>query len=227
MSLFIGIPTYNGLLHHTTVSGLVQVAHFCAKNSVGLAVEVIPHDAFVGRARNLIAKRFLESGFNDLLYVDADVGFDVEGVISLCRAKADIVMGLYRMKEENPDESRKVKFPALLAEPLVRNEQDQSLLKLEYGPAGFMRVRRNVFEKMKERWPDAWYEDANGRIHDFFPAGRIGNAFWGEDISFCMRAKECGFDLWAAQGIGLSHHGEKAWPSLWQIDIPKEIQEAA
>lgn len=222
MSLFIGIPTYNGYIHHTTLGGVAQAAHFCGGQKIGFTVQIIPHDAFVGRARNMLARLFLQSNFHELLFVDADIGFDIEGVIALCKAKPDIVMGLYRMKEDGPNESMKLKFPALLEDPLIRHASDPRLLKIQYGPAGFMRVRRSVFEKMIEKWPDDWYEDAHGKMHDFFPAGRIGNAFWGEDISFCQRAKECGFDLWAHQGIALTHHGEKSWPSNWQIDIQQE-----
>ena len=225
MSLYVGIPTYDGKLHGSTAGGLVQLALICGKSGIGLAVDIVPHDAFIGRARNLVAKRFLESGFNDLLFVDADVGFDAFGAVKLCRAPADIVMGLYRMKEEHPDEQPKHKYPALLTNPIERHPKDPSLIEVEYGPAGFMRVRREVFLKMQEKWPDDWFQDANGKLYDYFPCGRTGNAFWGEDISFCNRAKECGFKLYAAQGVGLRHFGEKSWPSIWQIDI--EQQEAA
>jgi len=227
LSLYVGIPAYDGKLHGATVGGIAQLAMLCGKNGIGFAVDVVPHDAFIGRARSLVAKRFLESGFRDLLYVDADIGFDAVGAVQVCQAKAEIVMGLYRMKEDGPNESQKLKFPALLSDPIERHPDDQGLIGVEYGPAGFMRVRREVFEAMKEKWPDEWFEDANGRIHDFFPAGRVGNGFFGEDIAFCMRAKECGFKLWAAQGVGLKHFGEKSWGSRWQIDIFEEQKEAA
>ena len=227
MSLYIGIPSYDGRLHWDTAGGLARLAAVCAKNNIGFTIDVIPHDAFVGRARNLIAKRFMESGFHELIYIDADIGFDPYGVAKLCQSPGEIVMGLYRMKEDGPEETQKLKFPALLSDPMERHPEDPFLVGLEYGPAGFMRVRREVFEKMKEKWPDDWYEDANGRLYDFFPAGRSGNAFWGEDIAFCLRAKECGFKLWAAQGICLKHYGEKSWPSEWRIDIIQEEKEAA
>lgn len=225
MSLYVGIPSYDGKLHGATVGGIAQLGLLCGKHGIGFSVDIIPHDAFIGRARNLVAKRFLESGFRDLLYIDADIGFDAVGAVKVCQSPAEIVMGLYRMKEDGPNETQKLKFPAQLSNPLKRHPEDPSLIGIDYGPAGFMRVRREVFEAMQKKWPDEWYEDANGRMHDFFPAGRTGNAFWGEDISFCMRAKECGFDIWAAQGIGLRHFGEKEWPSRWQIDILQEEQE--
>lgn len=216
--LFIGIPTYNGLLHHTTVAGLTQTTHLCAKLNIGVAIEIIPHDAFIGKARSLIAKRFMESGATDLLFIDADIGFSAKDVITVCRPDADIVMGLYRMKVQgNP------RFPALLVEPTVRNEKDPSLIKLQYGPAGFMRIRRNVIEKMMEEFSDEYFtDDENGKIYDLFPHGREGNAFYGEDVNFCRRAQQCGFDLWAAQNIPLTHIGEASWNSQWNFDLPQK-----
>lgn len=217
--LFIGIPTYDGKLHFRTAQGLAQTTHLCAKLGVGVAIEVIPHDAFVGRARSTIAKRFLDSGAEDLLYVDADIGFTSAATIAVCRADADVVMALYRMKVP-----KDVRYPALMFDPIERHPKDDSLIRLQYGPAGFMRVRRHVIEKMVQTWPDEWFEDeANGRIHDLFPCGRKGNFFLGEDIAFCRRVQECGFGIYAVQGVELEHYGEAAWKSEWRIDIPQPV----
>jgi len=213
--VYIGIPAYDGKLHWATVKGLALLAQFCAKHNIGYALDVIPGDAFIGKARNMIAHRFLKSGFRDLLYIDADIGFDVEGAVKLCTAEPPIVMGLYRMKCPEP-----VRYPALMIDPPERFEGDPSLIGLHYGPAGFMRIRREVLEAMAVKWPDEWYKhDAGEKIHDFFPHGRFENQFIGEDIGFCNRAKECGFKIWAAQNVKLNHYGEGKWESEWALDI--------
>lgn len=211
--IYIGIPSRSGSIHWTTVMGLLEVERRCTQFGMGVGVDVVARDAFIGRARNVIAKRFLESPATDLIFIDDDVGFRVEDFELIMRPDADIVMGLYRMRED------KAKFPALLYDPLERHPEHMSLLKLQYGPSGFMRVRRRVFEAMMQKWPDEWYEDDNGKIHDFFPHGRFGNFFVGEDIKFCQRAQECGFEIWAAQGVNLGHTGDKTWQTKWQIDI--------
>lgn len=221
MSIFIGIPTYDGKLHHTTVKGLMQTALFCGQSQIGIALEVIPHDAFIGRARNLIAKRFLDSNFGDLLFVDADIGFGLREVVALGKMNADIVVGLYRMKTE------KMKYPAALFDPIERHPEDRNAFKLQYGPTGFMKIRRVVLETMMAKWPDEWYSDDNGRIMDFFPHGRVGNHFIGEDIRFCQRAIECGFDVFAYQGLTFSHTGDMTWETTWQLDVSVPVEEVA
>jgi hypothetical protein len=219
--VYIGIPSYDGKIHWTTASGLMETARWCGEQHVGIAMDVIPGDAFIGKARNLIVHRFLKSGFRDLVFVDADVGFDLRGIGLLCKAEPEIVMGLYRMKCPDP-----VRYPALLFDPVERHPSDQNLIRLQYGPAGFLRIRREVFDAMRERWPDEYYVNAGAeRVYDYFPAGRVGINFTGEDLSFCNRAQECGFKIWAMQDIKLKHTGEKSWDSDWAIDV-LNIEEA-
>ena len=222
--IFIAIPTYDHKIHWTCTTGIVQTAHYCAKEGIGFACDVIPGDAFIGKARNLLVHRFLKTEARDLIFIDADVGFNVEGIIKLCTTVPPIVMGLYQMKKPPP-----VRYPALLCDPIERHESDPSLVKLQYGPAGFMRIRREVFEAMIKEWPDDWYEydgEEDEKVYDFFPHGRIGHDFAGEDINFCNRVKSLGFDIWAAQDIELTHSGENAWKSKWAIDVLK-AEEAA
>jgi len=214
LSVYIGIPSYDGKLHWTTSQGLVGTTHVCAKNSIGIAVDIIPHDAFIGKARNTLVNRFMASGMSDLVFVDADIGFEPHGIVDLCKAAPDIVMGLYLMKSEKP------RYSALMTDPVIRHPSDMRLIKIQYGPAGFMRIRRSVIEKMIAQWPEEYYHDgAAGKVYDLFQHGRYGHAFTGEDIKFCERAITCGLDIWAMQGIKLQHFGEKSWDSNWQIDI--------
>jgi hypothetical protein len=226
--MFIGIPSYNGLIHNATVKGLLNAALVAGKYGWPYAVEVIPHDAFIGKARDLIAHKFLASGFQDLVFVDADIGFDIKGFLALCKADVDVAMGLYRMKEKTVKVEFS-RFPALIRNPIELNEQNDNLVRLEYGPAGFMKIRRSVFEKMIEKWPEDWFQDdRHGKIYDFFPCGRFGHDFIGEDISFCNRLRELDIPIWGVQGVDLDHYGEGVWGANWRITHPKEqVSQAA
>lgn len=220
--MFIGIPTYNGLIHNATVKGLLNAALVAGKYNWPYAVEVIPHDAFIGKARSLIAHKFLESGFQDLVFIDADIGFDIKGFLKLCKADVDVAMGLYRMKEKTVKVDF-ARYPALITNPVEVHEKDENLVRLHYGPAGFMKIRRSVFEKMIEKWPEDYYvDDKQGKVFDFFPCGRFGHDFIGEDINFCNRLKQIDVKLWGVQGIDLDHYGEGVWGASWQLLKKKE-----
>ena len=223
--IFIGVPTYDGKVHWTTTGGIVQVARFCGEKRLSICVDVVPGDAFIDKARNTLAQRFLNNTtFDDLVFIDADVGFDLSAFSVIMKAPGDIVMGLYRVKDDQ------LRFPGLIHEPIERHPEDSKLIKMQNGPTGFMRIKRRVFEKMKEKWPDDWYYAGEaGKLHEFFLCGRMGHHFKGEDIRFCERAIECGFDIWAVQGIELDHTGPKTFKANWKLDVlvPVEKEEKA
>jgi len=219
--ILVGTPAYDGKMEWKTISSLVGLGHLCAKANIGYAMDVIPGDAFVDHSRNLIAHRFLKGGFRDLLFVDADVSFHPLDAAKLCQAEPELVCGLYRMKTD------KEVYPARIHEPLETHPSDPDLIRLLWGPAGFMRIRASVFEKMIEKWPDDWYQDSGTgeKVYDFFPAGRRGHSRISEDVSFCEKAANVGVKLYAMQGIALQHTGVKAFPSNWQMTKPV-IEEA-
>lgn len=221
--IYIGMPTYDGKLHWTTMAGIVQVARFCGEKHLSICVDVIPGDAFIGKARDTIAARFLKTEFDDLIFIDADVGFNLQGFSALMKAPEDaaIVMGLYRVKDDQ------LRFPGLMFDPVETHPQSARLVKMQNGPAGFMRVKRRVFEKMMERWPDEYYMAGELKLFNFFPCGLMSqNLFKGEDIRFCERAQECGFDIWAVQNIDLDHTGPKTFEANWQVLKPVEEKAA-
>lgn len=223
--VFIGMPTYDGKNHWTTTGGLVQVARFCGEKRLSLCLDVVPGDAFIDKARNTLAHRFLHNTeFEDIIFIDADVGFDLPAFSALMTAPGDIVMGLYRVKDDQ------LRFPGLIWEPIERHPQSRRLVKMQNGPAGFMRVKRKVFEEMEKRWPDDWYHAGEiGQMHDFFECGREEHHFRGEDIKFCERAIQCGFDVWAVQDIVLDHTGPKTFRANWKLDVlvPANEEKAA
>lgn len=215
--VYLGIPTYDGKLHWTTAAGLAQVARFCGEKHLSICIDVVPGDAFIGKARDTIAARFLKTDFDDLIFVDADVGFNIAGFSALMTAPEDaaIVMGLYRVKADA------VRYPGLMFNPVEHHPETHRLIRMQNGPAGFMRVRRRVFEAMAAKWPEEKYAAGDLTLHNFFPCGLVKTGevpiFKGEDILFCERAQECGFDVWAVQNIDLDHTGPKTFEANWQV----------
>lgn len=223
--IYIGIPTYDGKLQYQTVAGLVETARFCGEKHLSICVDIVAGDAFIGKARDTLVNRFLKNtDWEDFVFVDADVGFSLEGLKALMRCPEDIVGGLYRCKSE------KVQFPGLMWNPCVVNPRDPALVKMQYLPTGFMRIKRRVFEKLRELTPDACYFFGGadgGEQHEFFPHGRTGHQFHGEDISFSMAAIAAGFDIWGVQDIELSHTGPKQYDAAWRVLRAVDEEKAA
>lgn len=219
--IYVAIPTYDGKLHHSTVGGLMEVQHYMTKAGVGLALDVIPHDAFIGRARNLAAKRFLESGASDLVFIDADVGFTVGDFCRLMKQDVDICGGIYCFKKDDPG------FPALYERPI---ERYGPRVKMHHIPGGFMRIRRKVLTRIMEKEPEnQYYDNDHKALYDFFKFGPNGSIWVGEDVGFCRLAKKHGFGIWGIEMDGLTHTGEKTWNHVWKAEdaVREAVKEAA
>ena len=225
--VYFGIATYDGKLHYTTAKGLIEVAMFCGQKHLSFAIDVVPGDAFIGKARDTLVHRFLHNtDWDDFIFIDADVGFSLPGITALMRCPEDIVAGLYRVKTD------RVQYPGLMWNPVIVNDRDPALVKMQYMPTGFMRIKRKVFERMREKYPEDYYYAGalDGKPqHEFFPCGRTDHQFHGEDIAFSMRAIECGFDIWAIQDIELDHTGAKTFSAKWRVlrEVKDDEEKAA
>lgn len=205
--IYIAIPTYDGKLSHPTVGGLLEAQHHLTKHGMGMAVDIIPHDAFIGRARNLAVKRFLDSGADDLVFIDADVGFTLQDFAMLCKQDVDISSGVYCYKKDEPG------FPVVYEQPIVRVGPRVRLISC---PGGFMRIRRKVFTRIMEAEPDnQYYDNDHKTIYNFFRFGPSGSLWIGEDVGFCRLARKHGFQIWGVEMNGLTHTGERTWNHKW------------
>ena len=93
--IYFGIATYDGKLHYSTTKGLIEVAMFCGQKRLPFAIDVVPGDAFIGKARDTLVHRFLHNtDWDDFIFIDADIGFSLQGISALMKCPEEIVAGL-------------------------------------------------------------------------------------------------------------------------------------
>lgn len=159
----------------------------------------------VPEARNHLVQRALEAGSEWILFVDDDQVFGENLVNDLLAHDVDIVSALYLHRAGAHDA---VAFSELLPGNLYRpldltRLPGEGLLKVRAVGAGGLLVRSHVFEQVSDD-PD-WF--AYGHM-----PGREWNA--SEDIIFCERAQEAGFDIYVDLGSPIGHMAPSAiWPS--------------
>ena len=155
-------------------------------------------------ARQIAAKKFLETDADYLFFVDDDVKFmslaenPIDLLINLGK---DIVGGIYVYKkppylpafrpldlqkqfEENGEFPKDYKFK-IPDEPF----------EVEWLAGGCTMIKREVIEKIAETHP-----------HPFCSCVYRGE-FLSEDFAFCKRARDLGFEIWAEPLIELGHLG--------------------
>ena len=87
----------------------------------------------------------------------------------------------------------------------------KKMVKVDIVPAGFLLVRREVFEKLE--WPPFYYNSPELRA--LFPPEVKGI---GEDVYFSFKAKAAGYDLWVDCRHPILHFGASVKGPQWLID---------
>jgi hypothetical protein len=102
-SLMIATPMYGGMCTGSYVQGLLMTMNKMREIGVNVAWCQIMNESLITRARNELARIFLESDHDYLMFIDADIGFDSEAIAHLLLADKDTVCGIYPKKEVNWD----------------------------------------------------------------------------------------------------------------------------
>lgn len=164
------------------------------------AILILQGNCHVDDGRNSIVRDFLESDCTDLMFLDADVSWEPQGLVQLCERDQDVVGGVYPYRRDGSEN-----MPVRLMEDA---ECVDGLREVEGLPTGFMKIRRHVLEKMAEAAPkyfDKIYETA--LVFDR-PSPDANKTRWGGDIDFCNRWRAMGGKIYADEELRLGHTGK-------------------
>jgi len=230
--LFIGLPAYD---FKVGVKLAISLAEFCVKaqqHGVQIQISNVSGCSVVSRVRNIIADQFLESDCDHLMMIDSDMCFDANDIFRLMawNSTKPIVAGIGVARK-----SEKVFFS------MLDQDEDGSITMDKMGlvlakrvGTGFMMVRRDVFECLRQEHPEWIYMDQNSgkQIQAFFDFQCTPDGYIGEDYTFCDRARAHGFTVWIDPTIKLGHMGmhefegdfgnDFLYPLLKPLDANKE-----
>ena len=154
-SLMIATPMYGGMCTGNYVQGLLFTMAKMREVGVNISWCQITNESLITRARNELARIFLASGHDYLMFIDADIGFDGEAIAHLMLADKDIACGIYPKKEVNWDSINRAALDgktdlANYAGAFVFNmigtgnaESDETgCIEVRHGGTGFMLIKR-------------------------------------------------------------------------------------
>jgi hypothetical protein len=214
MKLFIGIPAYQPVYPQFFMCILDMV-----RSVTGFQLGVSVGDSLVGRARNHLVADFLDSPCDTLLQIDSDILFTAQHIERITSHGEGIVGGFYPRKSDGP-----LAWIANGFNDEPKAPDERGLVELMYIGTGFLCVKREVFEKMKEHWPaDNYVGDGPAKRpeHNFFPVGVVPNRcdktgktnrYLSEDWYFCERALQLGLKVWGDSKVILQHVGAAVYP---------------
>jgi len=154
----------------------------------------------VDDARNVVCQEFLLSDCTELVFLDADVSWEPECLVELCGYDCDIVGGIYPYRREE-----KKNMPLRMIEGVFEPDEN-GLLQVEGVPAGFMRIKRHVIERLGEDADKFWnYPDRRSEVVILFERYYHEGTRWGGDLHFCNKWRATGGKIYAVYEMRLGH----------------------
>jgi len=155
-------------------------------------------------ARNQAVKRMYENDCDGILFIDSDQTFPNTALETLIETHKDIV-GYPIIRKAPPYYPNISRFNEETKDfEIYEDYPKNNLFKVAYIGMGFVYIRRAVFEAMDKKFGDHIYFDFGWYESDKY---KKGDKMIGEDVFFCMRAKECGFDIWVNPFVKIGHIG--------------------
>ena len=235
--IFIATPCYGGQLTEAYFRSTIRLLTFCNQHQIPIAFGTIANESLVTRARNVLVAYFLQSDFSRLMFIDADIEFQVEDVIKLIAHNKEVAVGAYPKKgvnwqriresvkqtEEPYDDKAIASFGSDYAInfKFINREAKQiaienGLIRLHDGATGFMMIKREVILKMIEKYPELKYNndlntppELNPHFYAFIDTmiDPKDRRYLSEDYTFSRRWQEIGGEIWLDPSISLNHYG--------------------
>jgi hypothetical protein len=195
-----------------------------------VSIELLGYDSLVTRSRNTLVAKFLDTATaTHLLFIDADIAFEVERVVRMLRFDDDVVAGMYplkmihwdnaaieRAKSGEPPDSAPLSYVGYPCDGDEAESRDGFVTGL-YAGAGFMLIRRAVFLRLIEAFPETRYTAAHTQpvpsdsrnqyaLFDCMIEPVTGH-YLSEDYAFCRRWRSIGGRVWLDTQGELTHIG--------------------
>lgn len=240
--IFIATPCYGGQIGEPYFRSMMRLAILCNKYDIKYTVSTLANESLITRGRNTLVSFFMENkDATHLFFIDADIEFQPEDLLRQVAYDKPVVVGAYPKKAlnwdsiinaaRNPDldetantieghsSNYVVNFDFLTDENGNRTPQVQivdNLVKLKDAGTGFMCIKREVFEKMFEEYPDTKYVNDINVDQKFEPymyalfdciIDPESRRYLSEDYTFCRRWQNMGGEVYLDPRTALNHVG--------------------
>ena len=206
MKIFVAAPSYDSKVFVPCVQSLLNAIQVLLVNKIEMMFRFECGSPYVSLARNNLARAFMESGFTDMIFIDADLGFPPKAFRDLIDSPEELIAGAYPKKQDDTF------FPIFAVtdetnHPVVEN----GVIQVNGMATGFMKIKRSVFEKIAAAHPELEYMDTltNKKTFDFFGTFVKDGRWYGDDFGFCKLWMETGGKCWVLPDITFIHAGSK------------------
>jgi len=243
--LFVATPMYGGMNHGLYMKSCLDLQGLMNKYGVETKFSFLFNESLITRARNYLVDEFLRTDYTHMLFIDSDIHFNPQDVIAMLALDKDVIGGPYPKKSINwgnvADAARKHpnmeprELESLVGEyvfNVVKGTQSfqvaEPLEVMEIG-TGFMMIKRGVFSKMEQTYPQLRYKpdhvgqanfDGSRYIHAYFDTiidtkdsatGGGSDRYLSEDYMFCQLWRKLGGEIYLCPWMKTQHIGTYAF----------------
>ncbi len=233
MDIAICTPCMDGRVHEPHMRSIEAAVAAGAGHGLQVKYLTISGLSVLPRARNVLVAGALEGGASQILFVDSDVAFSPQMFARIVTHPEPIVGGVIPSRPVHYAEKPRLLWKTL---PEPAKVGPTGLVEAESLGTGFLRIRREVFEHMRETrisrpyvsqelspalWPhlSAHFSYSLAPVVSRKETAAFVRALaehdipeeWhfqdeGEDFYFCRNAREAGFKIYADTEIRLTHY---------------------
>ena len=231
--LFIATPMYGGMCTGAYTQSLLNLPSIMAKEDIEVLMSFMFNESLIQRARNALATAFMKSDCTHMMFIDADIRFNPHDILTMLKADKEIICGIYPKKEINwntvkqamdngVDNADLKQYTGSFVVNLVGYQESVTVpvdqpVEIQNGGTGFMLIKREVFEALKQHVPYYMNDvadlgntiQAREQIYEYFATSieEETERLLSEDYHFCAIYRKIGGRIYAAPWAQLAHIG--------------------
>lgn len=163
-----------------------------------------PVSCYIHMNRTDVVKHALAIEAEYVLFIDPDMTFPSDALKKLLALNKDIASVTYNFRKHPicsvvkllPEYDADYQDVEPGTQAPIPLEKIRSPFRCGAAGTGFMLIKTNVFKKLPQPWFFFEYEDEE-----------IGKPPVGEDVWFCNKAREIGYEVWIDPSIKMGHIG--------------------
>lgn len=249
MKILVGTPAYDKSVTTIYLGSLLRMLDYFRRKKPNVEFQVLTvSTALITAARNVCASIVLQDpSYTHLLFIDSDMGFSPSLIARMLAFDKPLTGCVYPKRGLDYAEFHKIarqisdprlarvlaqdyvgggSFMELEEEKRPGSQGTRKIHRLKHGfvrarraGTGIMMVKREVFERVREQYPELWvpkcghyYEQmgVKGGVLQCFECYPGKNGLYiGEDFAFCDRwVRGCKGDIWCCVDEEIIHYGQ-------------------
>jgi hypothetical protein len=174
---------------------------------------------YISHARADLLRTALDAQPDAIVFIDHDVSFRPADLVKLVETEGDVVAGTYRYKKDDEEYmgalmERPDGLPSLRADGCIRAHSV---------PAGFLKITSAAVCRFMAAYPELAFGPAYRPSIDLFNHGAHERVWYGEDMAFSRRWRDCGGEIWIVPDLELTHHSaDRAYPGNYHLFLMRQ-----